>query len=51
MFSGHDHRGEIAVRNGIHYLVLEGNVGLSLDWNTVSPTDGLPNNDQSINTQ
>jgi len=41
VFSGHDHRGEIAVRNGIHYLVLEGNVGVSLDWNTVSPTDGL----------
>jgi alkaline phosphatase len=41
VFSGHDHRGEIAVRNGIHYFVLEGNVGISLDWNQVSPSEGL----------
>lgn len=41
VFSGHDHRGEIAVRNGIHYCVLEGNVGISLDWSEVSPTEGL----------
>jgi alkaline phosphatase len=41
VFSGHDHRGEIAFRNGIHYLVLEGNVGMSLDWSEVSPTGGL----------
>lgn len=41
VFSGHDHRGEIAVRNGIHYFVLEGNVGISLDWSEVSPTDGF----------
>lgn len=49
VFSGHDHRGEIAVRNGIHYLVLEGNVGISLDWAEVSPTDGLnPRKDNSF---
>lgn len=41
VFSGHDHRGEVAVRNGIHYFVLEGNVGVSADWHVVSPTDGL----------
>ncbi|MET0122545.1 MAG: metallophosphoesterase [Candidatus Thiodiazotropha sp. 6PLUC9] len=41
VFSGHDHRGEVAVRNGIHYFVLEGNVGISLDWDQVSPTEGL----------
>jgi alkaline phosphatase len=41
VFSGHDHRGEIAIRNGIHYFVLEGNVGMSLDWPNVSPTEGL----------
>lgn len=41
VFSGHDHRGEIAVRRGIHYFVLEGNVGLNLDWSVVSPTLGL----------
>jgi len=41
VFSGHDHRGEVAFRNGIHYFVLEGNVGMSLDWSVVSPTDGL----------
>lgn len=41
VFSGHDHRGEIAFRNGIHYLVLEGNVGMSLDWPMVSATEGL----------
>jgi alkaline phosphatase len=41
VFSGHDHRGEIAYRNGIHYMVLEGNVGISLDWPNVSPTNGL----------
>ena len=41
VFSGHDHRGEIAVRNGIHYFVLEGNVGMSLDWSIVSLTDGM----------
>ncbi len=41
VFSGHDHRGEVAVRNGIHYFVLEGNVGMSLDWSEVSSTDGL----------
>lgn len=41
VFSGHDHRGEMAVRNGIHYFVLEGNVGVSLDWPEVSPTEGL----------
>jgi alkaline phosphatase len=41
VFSGHDHRGEIAVRNGIHYFVLEGNVGVSLDWAEVSPTEGV----------
>jgi alkaline phosphatase len=41
VFSGHDHRGEVAVRNGIHYFVLEGNVGISLDWDKVSPTEGL----------
>lgn len=41
VFSGHDHRGEIAFRNGIHYLVLEGNVGMSLDWTEVSATGGL----------
>jgi alkaline phosphatase len=41
VFSGHDHRGEIAFRNGIHYFVLEGNVGMSLDWSLVSPTEGL----------
>lgn len=41
VFSGHDHRGEIAFRNGIHYFVLEGNVGMSLDWSFVSPTEGL----------
>ena len=41
VFSGHDHRGELAVREGIHYLVLEGNVGMSLDWFDVSATDGL----------
>jgi len=41
VFSGHDHRGEIAFRNGIHYLVLEGNVGMSLDWSKVSPAGGL----------
>nr|WP_320190091.1 metallophosphoesterase [uncultured Desulfobacter sp.] len=40
VFSGHDHRGETAVRNGIHYFVLEGNVGMSLDWPYVSPTEG-----------
>jgi alkaline phosphatase len=41
VFSGHDHRGEVAVRNGIHYFVLEGNVGISQDWSNVSATDGL----------
>jgi alkaline phosphatase len=41
VFSGHDHRGEIAVRNGVHYFVLEGNVGVSLDWSMVSDTDGM----------
>jgi alkaline phosphatase len=41
VFSGHDHRGEIAFRNGIHYLVLEGNVGMSIDWSKISPTSGL----------
>lgn len=41
VFSGHDHRGEIAFRNGIHYCILEGNVGMSLDWAVVSPTAGL----------
>ena len=41
VFSGHDHRGESAVREGIHYLVLEGNVGMSLDWFDVSATDGM----------
>ncbi len=41
VFSGHDHRGEVAVRNGIHYFVLEGNVGISLDWDQVSRTEGL----------
>jgi UDP-2,3-diacylglucosamine pyrophosphatase LpxH len=41
VFSGHDHRGEIAFRNGIHYMVLEGNVGMSLDWFDVSATDGM----------
>ncbi|GAB6908985.1 hypothetical protein JCM12296A_48260 [Desulfosarcina cetonica] len=41
VFSGHDHRGEVAFRNGIHYFVLEGNVGMSLDWSEVSPTEGL----------
>jgi alkaline phosphatase len=41
VFSGHDHRGEIAFRNGIHYLVLEGNVGMSRDWSILSPTGGL----------
>lgn len=45
VFSGHDHRGEMAFRNGIHYFVLEGNVGMSLDWSTVSPTDGLDADD------
>jgi alkaline phosphatase len=40
-FAGHDHRGEVAIRNGIHYFVLEGNVGVSLDWSEVSRTDGL----------
>ncbi len=40
VFSGHDHRGEVAFRNGIHYFVLEGNVGMSLDWRKVSPTQG-----------
>lgn len=40
VFSGHDHRGEVAVRNGIHYFVLEGNVGMSLDWAKVSSTEG-----------
>lgn len=41
VFSGHDHRGEVAFRNGIHYFVLEGNVGMSLDWSYVSETNGL----------
>ncbi len=41
VFSGHDHRGEIAFRGGIHYFVLEGNVGMSRDWSKVSPTNGL----------
>ena len=41
VFSGHDHRGEIAFINGIHYLVLEGNVGMSLDRPEVSPTEGM----------
>jgi alkaline phosphatase len=41
VFSGHDHRGEIAIRNGVHYFVLEGNVGVSLDWVEVSPTEGM----------
>jgi len=41
VFSGHDHRGEVAVRNGIHYFVLEGNVGISRDWPEISPTDGM----------
>ncbi len=41
VFSGHDHRGEIAYVNGIQYIVLEGNVGISRDWPTVSPTNGL----------
>lgn len=41
VFSGHDHRGEIAFSNGIHYFILEGNVGTSRDWSYVSPTEGL----------
>jgi alkaline phosphatase len=41
VFSGHDHRGEVALRNGIHYFVLEGNVGIGQDWSEVSATEGL----------
>lgn len=28
VFTGHDHRGEIAFRNGIHYLAVSGYFGL-----------------------
>ena len=41
-FSGHDHKGEISVNNGIHYFVLEGNVGTSDSegWEKASSTNG-----------
>jgi hypothetical protein len=41
VFSGHDHRGEVSIVHDIHYFVLEGNVGMSLDWSMVSLSDGL----------
>ena len=47
-FAGHDHKGEVSVANGIHYFVLEGNVGTSdtEGWEKISSTNGLdPVND------
>ena len=40
VFCGHDHRGEVGFVNGIRYFVLEGNVGIDMDWSTLSPTNG-----------
>ena len=41
VFSGHDHRGEVSIVHDIHYFVLKGNVGMSLDWSMVSSSNGL----------
>jgi alkaline phosphatase len=43
-FSGHDHQGDHAEINGIHYFVLNGNVGITdnaaIGWDGISPTGG-----------
>ena len=39
VFSGHDHQGDYAEIKGIHYFVLQGNVGATdyISWDTISP--------------